>query len=140
MISINDFRKFIDFMNEKICPLARRYKEFESAATEIAERAQEIERKYRRDITTVVEQSKEHAQSETAETDLENNVLLQAQTATSSTAADQESEEHGQPDSRPKRQVKKRKTRVEQKMNNQVCTNHDYNMIIFLFRLLRAGI
>lgn len=130
-------------MNEKISPLARRYKEFESAATEIAERAQEIERKYRRDITTVVEQSEKQseAQSETepAETDHEFNVLLQAPTTTSSTAAE-ESEEHGQPDSRPQRQVKKRKTRVEQKINNQVCTNHDYNMIIFLFHLVRAGI
>lgn len=45
MVSIEDFRQFIHFVNERFSQLAERYEELKLITTDILKRAEEIERK-----------------------------------------------------------------------------------------------
>lgn len=103
MISISEFRKFVTFIERKIQPLATQYEEFRSAAQEVLEKAREIEGY----VTTEEIES----ESLTSISDLE--VHSDSHSVASSVLSRSEPSEP--------QQVKRRKTRVQRKIN-QVCT------------------
>ena len=110
MISLSEFRKFVNFIEQKIQPLATQFEEFRFAAIEVREKAKEIEKS----MVTGSEES-EILQFE-EETD-----QLSDQHPTSPVPSESQQSDHSFIEA--PQQVKRRKTRVRRKIN-QVCKGY----------------